>query len=196
VILVLPGFAPCVVTFVRHGETVANATGRYSNSTLNSFSAKGAAEVAKLTKFLESAPRFDLILVSPAPRTLATVAPYLAATHQKALVWPLLYECCTARRPAGSHPTSFSYGSRIEIPKQFANLFVLMPSENKLPDAPGYNEGLAQVDSAVQEFRSKFERPRVLVVGHSGMGGHFIHEFTGVWHKLDNAAPYTFNLGR
>lgn len=185
----------CSVVFVRHGETEANATGHYSEKTLNLFSALGSQEVATLTRTLLGSPKFDGILVSPAPRTLATIAPYLRATHQKALIWPLLYECCTGRRPANAHPTPFGYGSVIKIPPAYSTLFSVLPKENRLPIAPDYDRGLSQVDAAVKEFVSRFSHGRVLMVGHSGMGGHFIHALTGRWQKLDNAKPYRFTVG-
>src|SRR5579862_3609661 len=81
------------LTFVRHGETQANATGRYDSHTLNSFSPRGQQEVAELAGKLPA--RFDRILVSPSTRAMATIAPYLRKTHQTAVIWPLLYECCT-----------------------------------------------------------------------------------------------------
>ena len=174
-------------TFVRHGETVANATGKYNSRSLNALSAKGQREVKALTAELLAEPKFDLILVSPSPRALKTIAPYLEASHQTAVVWPLLYECCTARRPKGAHATKFSYGPRIAIPIDLKPYFSLMPGETRFPEAASYNAGLAQVDAAVGEFRRKFAHGRMLLVGHSGQGGHFIHALTGRWIKLDNA---------
>ena len=66
------------LTFVRHGETVANATGRYRDSTLNTFSERGKKGVEALTGQLQAEPAYARILVSPAPRALRTIAPYLA----------------------------------------------------------------------------------------------------------------------
>jgi len=175
------------LTFVRHGETVANATGRYNERTLNTFSAKGESEVAALTPELKKLPPFELILVSPAPRVLKTIAPYLRASHQTAIVWPLLYECCTGKRPKNAHATSFAYGERIRIPTELTGLFRLEPGNDRYPVAPKYDEGLAQVDAAIEQFQRRFGKVRVLLVGHSGMGGHFIHALTGKWIKLDNA---------
>jgi len=175
------------IVFVRHGETVANATGRYNSRTLNAFSEKGEAEVEALTRKLLSEPRFDRILVSPSPRALRTIAPYLKAVHQQATIWPLLYECCTGRRPKNAAPTKFSYGETIRVPNDIASLFIVDPKSNRVPVAPDYNSGLAQVEASIAEFRAKYATGRVLLVGHSGHGGHFIHALTGKWKKLDNA---------
>lgn len=185
---------PTDLTFVRHGETEANATGHYNARTLNTFSRKGEAGVAALTKQLLAQPRFNRILVSPSPRALKTIAPYLRATRQQATVWPLLYECCTGRRPKGAHPTSFKYAGKIEIPADLRGLFIVLPSANRLPDAPDYNSGLAQVQASVEEFHRFYSKGRVLLVGHSGHGGQFLHALTGRWTKIDNATEYHFTL--
>jgi broad specificity phosphatase PhoE len=197
-VLVALGFfllaRPTELVFVRHGETQANATGHYNARTLNSFSEKGEKGVQALTKELLSQPRFDQIVVSPSPRALKTIAPYLRATHQKAIVWPLLYECCTGHRPKNAAATRFSFGSKIDLPKDIADFFIVEPAHNRLPVSPDYNSGLAQVDASVAEFKRRFEGGRVLVVGHSGHGGQFLHAFTGKWQKLENAHEYTVRL--
>ena len=182
------------LVFVRHGETLANSTGHYDSATIDRFSAKGSNEVAALTTWLERQPRFDEILVSPSPRALRTIAPYLQATHQRAVVWPLLYECCTGPRSRDARPTRFSYGARIEIPRELSGLFTIESGEQRLPVAEDYNAGLAQVAAARRAFQMSFKGGRVLMVGHSGMGGHFLHDLTGRWTKLENATPVTVKL--
>ena len=187
VLFVLASFKPTDLVFVRHGETVANATGKYNSRTLNAFSAKGQAGIDALTKRLLAARRFDRILVSPSPRALKTIAPYLRATHQRATVWPLLYECCTGRRPKDAKATKFAYGEKISLPKDIADLFIVEPGHDRLPVASDYDSGLAQVDASIAEFRDLYSGGRVLLVGHSGHGGHFLHAITGKWTKLENA---------
>ncbi|MBS1713707.1 MAG: histidine phosphatase family protein, partial [Armatimonadetes bacterium] len=161
--LALAVAAPCRLTFVRHGETVANATGKYNSRTIDTFSAKGAKQVRTLTAALQKLPKFDLILVSPSPRALRTVAPYLQATGQKATVWPLLYECCTGR-PSGKPASRFDWGGKIVLPKDIAGLFRLAPGA-KYPSSPTWEAGLAQVEASVRQFKSDYARGRVLIVG-------------------------------
>jgi len=177
------------LTFVRHGETVANATGKYNSKTLNALSKRGQSQASALTQELLRQPRFDTILVSPAPRAMGTIAPYLRATHTQAVIWPLLYECCTGRRPKDAHATHFGFGARIRIPNEFAGLFRLIPGHDRYPQADKYNEGLCQVDASLSEYKSLYAKGRVLMVGHSGHGGHFIHALTGKWRKVENAIP-------
>ena len=191
---VLATFRPTDLTFVRHGETVANATGHYNGKTLNEFSAKGAAGVSAITRELLSQPRFEAILVSPSPRALKTIAPYLRASHSKALVWPLAYECCTGKRPKDAHPTSFKWGSAVSIPKDMAGLFFVEAGHDRLPSSPDYNSGLAQVDASLAEFRARFGGKRVLIVGHSGHGGQFLHALTGKWRRVENTKEISVQL--
>jgi len=176
-------------TFVRHGETIANATGKYNSQTLDTFSKKGQKQVKRLTQDLMNETPYDIILVSPSPRALFTIAPYLRAKGKKAIVWPLLYECCTMKRPDGAHATAFGFGVKIAVPGPIAAQFTVQPSENRYPMPSDYNEGLAQVNASVAEFRKKYAGKRVLLVGHSGHGGQFIKALAGKTMRVDNASP-------
>jgi broad specificity phosphatase PhoE len=192
--LVAQTSASTTLVFLRHGETLANSTGSYNSRTIDTFSPKGRTEVEDLTAWLERQPRFDIILVSPAARTLRTIAPYLRATYQRAVVWPLLYECCTGHRPPGAHPTHFGQGPRVKVPTDLEGLFLVGRFGDRMPISPDYDAGLAQVKAADSSFLTSVHASRVLVVGHSGMGGHFLHDLTGKWIKLDNAKPVTVTL--
>ncbi len=177
------------LTFVRHAETQANATGKYNSKTLNAFSAKGEGQVKALTAQLLKEKPYDVIVVSPSARALKTIAPYLKASHRQAYVWPLLYECCTMKRPVGAHATKFTYGAQFEVPSLLTPFFQIGRYETKLPNAPDYNSGLAQVEETVKVFRQKCAGKRVLVVGHSGHGGQFLKALTGKSIKVENATP-------
>ena len=186
--------APTDLTFVRHGETVANATGKYNSHTIDTFSKKGQAQVDRLTKDLLAEKPFDIILVSPSPRALNTIAPYLKARRKQAIVWPLLYECCTEKRPENAHATSFKFGLKIAVPGAIAAQFTFLTGENKYPAPTDYNEGLSQVNASVAEFHKKFAGKRVLIVGHSGHGGQFLRSLTGKAIRLQNAKPVNYRL--
>jgi hypothetical protein len=141
------------LTFVRHGETVANATGKYNSHTIDTFSIKGQEQVDQLTRELIAEKPYDIILVSPSPRALNSIAPYLKMKGKNALVWPLLYECCTEKRPSNAHATSFKFGVKIAIPGPIADRFHLDPTQNRYPAPQGYNQGLAQVITSISEFK-------------------------------------------
>lgn len=183
---------PAKLTFVRHAETLANSSGRYSAQTIDSFSERGKRQIAGLTALLNK-DRFDIILVSPAPRAIKTIAPYLRATNQRARIWPLLYECCTGRRPKGAHATSFSYDGKVKVAASEAELFEIVPKEARFPAAMTYDAGLAQVRAAINEYSERYKPKRVLLVGHSGMGGQFLHALTGRWIAVLNACPIRVN---
>lgn len=190
--VVLALVAPCQLTFVRHGETEANATGKYNARTIDTFSAKGVQQVQALSLSLQKQPKFDLILVSPSPRALRTVAPYLKATGQKATVWPLLYECCTGK-DTGEGATKFTWGGKINLPKDIEGLFRLDPAA-RYPSSPTWGAGLAQVEASIKQFQTDFAKGRVLIVGHSGHGGQFLARLDGKKRRLENAKPLTLQL--
>ena len=177
------------LTFVRHGETIANATGVYNSHTIDTFSKKGQAQVDRLTKDLLMERPYDIILVSPSPRALHTIAPYLKAKGINATVWPLLYECCTMKRLTGAHATSFKYGLNIAVPGPVAAQFTMHPTEKAYPAPKDYNEGLAQVNATVAEFRKRYAGKRVLIVGHSAHGGQFLKAMIEKSIQLRNASP-------
>lgn len=178
------------LTFVRHGETIANATGKYNSKTIDTFSKKGEAQVKALTQKLLKEKPYDIILVSPSPRALKTIAPYLKEIHRQALVWPLLYECCTSKRPANAHATKFTYSKQqVDVPSLIAPQFRIGRYDIYLPNSPDYNAGLAQVSASVAFFKKTYAGKRVLIVGHSGHGGQFLHAFTGKYIRLENASP-------
>ena len=182
------------LTFVRHGETVANATGVYNSHTIDTFSTKGQYQVDRLTRDLLGEQAYDIILVSPSPRALNTIAPYMKARRKQANVWPLLFECCSMRRPTNAHATSFSYGLKIAVPGNLLPQFTLLQNQFRYPAPKDYNEGLAQVNLSVAEFRRRYAGKRVLIVGHSGHGGQFLKALTGKAIRLENASPVRFKL--
>lgn len=189
-----PAIPATSVTFVRHAETVANATGRYNGKTLNVLSAKGRAQAEAVVGPLQRLGHFDVILVSPSERVLTTFAPYLRATRQRATIWPLLYECCTGRPSPRPAPGPLKYGAKITIPTAFSSLYRIEPGHDRYPVAPDYARGLVQVDASVREFRARYLGRKVLLLGHSGHGGHFIHALTGKWRKVENAGIIRFTL--
>ncbi|HWA83381.1 MAG TPA: histidine phosphatase family protein, partial [Fimbriimonadaceae bacterium] len=165
---------PMRLFFVRHGETRANATGVYNSRTIDTFSEKGVKEVGALTKELDRM-RFDAIVVSPSPRALRTIAPYLRAHRLVAEVWPELLECCDAhsKKIKGLTSPQIRYGGAISIPRDLAGLFVFAPGNDRYILAPSYDDGLRQIRLAADHLRRAFggTGKSVLVVGHSLHGG-------------------------
>lgn len=173
---------PTEFVFVRHGETVANATGKYNSRTLNVFSDRGRQQVVALTAKL-SGMKFDLILVSPSERALRTVAPYLRASRQKATIWPELYECCHQVGAARNKPATPNvvYGPKITVSPDLGGLFLLRPGGERLISAPTYNDGMRQIrmgrDKLIEAFRGSGER--ILIVSHSLEAGRLMELLQG-----------------
>lgn len=185
-------FQPATITFVRHSETVANATGRYNMRTLNAFSDRGIAQTSKLTVRLGGAS-FDEVLVSPSPRALKTIAPWLSRNNTQAEVWPELLECCHQKGAARQKPATPSvvFGPKISWPDPLDGLFRYRQGGERLISAPTYQDGLRQIrlayDRLVREYSGTGKH--VLVVGHSIQGGKMIALLTGKQIALQNAKP-------
>ncbi len=187
------------LVIVRHGETLANASGRYNSKTINTFSDKGKAQVAQLTRQLGNR-RFDAIIVSPSERALRTVAPFLKATGQKATVWPELYECCTGRNKRMDGNGKIRYGAKFAIPSDIAPLFRIETRHEKLIVSQTFSDGVMQVRQGATRLASEFgpSYGSVLIVGHSGAGGVLMEMLEGktTYGKKhpENAVPYAYEL--
>jgi broad specificity phosphatase PhoE len=174
---------PTEIVFVRHGETVANATGRYNSRTVDTFSARGEKQVAALTR--ELAPmRFDAILVSPSLRALKTILPYLQAHPAvRAEVWPELYECCDAhtKRIPGLTSPKLRFGRKVTLPAGFQRYFDVVANNNRMIEAPSYEDGLRQIQWTADHLRRRFlhSGQTVLIVGHSLHGGRLLELLEG-----------------
>lgn len=176
--------------FVRHGETIANATGKYSNSTLNVLTEKGQSQANALVKKLP--PRFDAIYVSPAGRCILTIGPYLKATNQRATIWPELLECCQQRGSARKIPAGpLQYGPKITIPPEWRAYFVIEPGNDRLINSPNYQSGLRQIRMAADRIRGLKLGQRNLFVSHSIAGARLFEDLSGQPNriKVDNASP-------
>jgi len=195
-LLAIVAVQPTEIVFVRHAETIANATGKYNSRTLNAFSTRGQNQVAKLTNLL-SEEQFDAIVVSPSPRALKTIAPYLQRRGLKAEIWPELLECCHQRGSARSKPASpnVRFGPKIEWHSSLDGIFTLRPDGQRYIDAPTYADGKRQVEMTAKRIRTVWSGSgkRVLMVGHSIHGGMLISKLTGgKKYAVENASPLQF----
>jgi broad specificity phosphatase PhoE len=142
----------------------------------------GEKQVAALTPKLMKM-RFDGIVVSPSPRALKTVAPYLKASHQVAAIWPELYECCDAHSKKVKGPTSKDprYGAKVTLPSDIAPQFVFVPGKDKFVLTPSYEDGLRMIEMAATRLKKSFggSGKTILVVGHSLHGGRMIEFLQG-----------------
>jgi broad specificity phosphatase PhoE len=185
--------APPNIVFVRHAETIANATGRYNESTLNTLSAKGQNQVRRLTVDLGS-ERFDRIVVSPAGRCLQTIGPWLRANRLTAEIWPELLECCQQPRATRTKPAGpVRYGAKVSVPTAWRDVFRLVPGQDRAIVEGNYQEGIRMVRRAADRLRV-LPGERILVVGHSASGGRLFRELLGQESgiRVENATIYRF----
>jgi broad specificity phosphatase PhoE len=193
--------APCVlqaqveITFVRHAESEANATGRYNSKTLNVLSAKGKEQVKQLTKEL-GMKRFDMIAISPAGRAIQTIVPFLRASGQTGTIWPELNECCHEKGAARKIPAGkMGYGATITIPEIWQAVVKIDPNHSKFVNVSNYQEGMIQVRMSYDRLKSEFKNhKRILLVGHSLAGARLFTLLFGKEKpiKIDNAKIYQF----
>lgn len=181
----LPGQAAASVGlrvyFVRHAETVANLTGRYNADTVDRFSERGERQVADFTERLGHL-RFDAICVSPMPRAIRTVAPYLQRVGRQAVIWPELAECAYQKDRDAPPSRELSRGLVVRAPVSVSELFRVPAESNRSFECANYADGVAQIQLLVERLRQEFggSGRTVLLVGHSIAGSRFFEMLLGL----------------
>lgn len=170
------------LVYVRHAQTLANASNDYSNERQMAFTSKGKLEIRALTRKLKQYS-FDTILVSPTWRTLHTIAPYLEAVGQVAEIWPEIDECCyqeDRKSPPTNHLVRRS--RRIEIENKIASLFRFRNAESRFWLEPvNYADSTRQVERAHKLLLSRFggSSKTVLMVAHFRTGDLLLRSLLG-----------------
>ena len=193
--------APDII-FVRHAETIANATGRYATSTMNTFTAKGSRQRDDLVgKLLPMKP--VRVVCSPIERCRMTITPYLKKAGLKAEIWPELAECCWQKdRGAAANPNSLHRAEAISLSDEEIALFGFSkPEDRRRWDINTYRQGLGMI--GILEARLKREAQRtkgpLLVIGHSIAGSLLLGKLTGRDRsspiEVDNASPILLSRG-
>jgi broad specificity phosphatase PhoE len=174
------------VLFVRHAESMGNATGEYSSAQADSLSPRGEKQAIALATSLR-AWQFDEIIVSPLQRAWQTIAPYLSATGKQGEIWPELAEACwhEEREPAAS-----SWAAQpASLPESVASLFRYRDNMPIRPAHPeSFGTGLARVHRALERLEQMAARSdqTVLMVTH----GHFIREILNLMLKTQTIAEF------
>jgi broad specificity phosphatase PhoE len=174
---------PTRIFYVRHAQTVANATNNYTPITEATFSDSGSIQVLKIDSVLQRYT-FDKIIVSPTWRTQHTIYPYLVATHQKAEIWSELTECCwqdDTLAPSTIRLDSIPWGKKILLMDTDYFQFKY-PSANREYnwDAKNYQDGINQCRLAADSIRFKYggKGLDILVIGHFIQGKEMIKVLT------------------
>lgn len=170
------------IYFVRHAETVANATGIHNSTTSNLFSEQGNEQLGILTSQLKTL-QFDAILVSPAPRALNTILPYLKESGQQGEIWPEMVECCWQRARGNLAEGRLIAGPPLQLEKEQAPYFTFRDDNSKRGYANyTYADGVAQVHRAQELLKERYfgSDKKVLIVAHYHSGQVLLAELLGV----------------
>jgi len=92
-VLSTPAQATTEIWFMRHAETIGDATKDYSGENNNRLSNEGLHQARLLAHEMDKM-HFDTVLVSPMPAASLTIKPWLKNHHTNVETWPELSECC------------------------------------------------------------------------------------------------------
>lgn len=167
------------VYFIRHAETVANASGETGGNgpieNHDTLTALGERQVLALRDYLiKENINPDKFIVSPAWRTQKTIEPFLSATNTTAELWVELNECC-GQEPTGA-PLPVVRPEvkwKVKIEKA-SDLFTFRTSDDIYYWWPqSYEEGLFMIMTARDRLLAQFSQSgkTVVIVGHAVNGG-------------------------
>jgi len=141
--------------FVRHAETLANATGKYNSQTIDRLSARGEQQVARLTRELLGMS-LDTICVSPMRRAVDTIRPYLEESKLVANVWPELAECCHQKVRTAEPSPHLPRGAEIAPVGEARRLMRIDAADRYTYEPANYADGIALIRLAVQRINREF----------------------------------------
>lgn len=182
-----PASVPVEIYFVRHGETVSNATGRYNASGLNKLTAAGEAQARFVAQALVRVS-FDAAIVSPSLRAEITGAETFREHSLAATIWPEFNECCTEHGAARGKPASkrLGRGSAVTVPTSLTSVLRIDPTDSRLYAPAGYADGLVQTRISADRCRALLAHVRktsgvyrLLIIGHSAQGSRFLDLMLG-----------------
>ncbi len=184
---------PTEIYFVRHAETVSNATNQYNVKNDTTLSGFGKRQVKQLTKQLEQL-KIDHIIVSPHYRALKTILPYLKKHQRTAEIWPSLDECCWQKRDPNFIASILRFKEKIELKKNMQAYFTFTDTSSQYRfDTHNYEEGIMQIHLASDRIFRQFSQSgkHILIIGEFHSGTRIIEMLQGIppegWYKPENA---------
>lgn len=169
------------IYFVRHAETMANASGVNTSGNSNMFSEKGNEQIGALTRELKPM-RFDVILVSPAERAMNTILPYLKESGQKGIVWPELTECCWQKNRDNGAAGRLVTSAALRLNNEQQAYFAFRDADSTLSYANNsYADGVAQVRHAEELLKQRYygSDKTILIVAHYHSGQVLMADLLG-----------------
>ena len=183
------------VYFIRHAETVANASGQHGGDgpleDHDTLTELGEKQVEDLKNYLiEENIRPDLVAVSPSLRTQKTIEPFLKALNIKAEIWVELNECCGGE-PSGEPLPTERPEPRWKIKVEpMSESFIIASESDKYHWWPqSYEEGVFMVMTARDRLLDRFNQSgkTVMIIGHAVNGGIFLGLLRG--YDMINTKP-------
>jgi broad specificity phosphatase PhoE len=167
------------IYFVRHAETVANASGEIGGGgpieNHDTLTVLGEKQVEELTSYLiKENIKPDLVIVSPTSRTQKTIEPFLIASKMTAQIWVELNECCGQDPTGDPLPTERPKSTWKMKIERLSDNFTFRNSEDIYYWWPqSYEEGLFMVMTARERLLEQFNQSgkTVMIVGHAVNGG-------------------------
>ncbi len=161
------------IYFIRHAETVANATDDDSWEANEEFTELGETQVQELKGFLINENiEPDHVVVSPTWRTQKTIEPFLIEENLTAEIWGELNECCGGEPTGETLPDTLSFESYLEVEIVAENTEFRSEDDAYYYFPESYEEGLYMVMIARDRLLERYSQSgkTVIVVGHAGNG--------------------------
>jgi broad specificity phosphatase PhoE len=179
----LPGLALAGgldIYLVRHGETMGNVTGNYTEENQRRFSERGLKQIDALTERLQGY-RFDEIIVSPLWRTQKTILPYLQQTGATAEIWPELMESDCGLSGDEQPAADITLGEEIERIDE-EKFRYRDGNSTRLYACATRKESLAQIQRGVSLLLERYRGTgkTILVVGHGCTGSRYAELLLGL----------------
>ncbi len=170
------------IFFIRHGETMGNVTGDYSEKNQATFSPRGEQQVALVPEVL-SPYAYDYIAVSPTWRTKQTILPYLKAFGGKGVIWPELEEGGCGLGGLATPASIIPQGEPVVIEPELSRFFEVRDEDAVFRFAPTDNaESLAIYLQGMRKLKEQFAGTgkSVLLVSHSCTGSRYFELLLGL----------------
>jgi len=171
--------------FVRHAQTRANATHKYTKKNEKTISTKGRKQIVKLVrKLTKYHGPFDQIIVSPTVRTRETILAYLKEKpYQTAEIWPEVSECCWQKKDDGIKPNYRNRG-HIGLRKEHRSYFhfrSMSETDMAWHSSDSFADGKRQMAKALHLLKARYSHSgkKILIVTHYYAGLKMMNALLG-----------------
>ncbi len=172
---------PTTFYFVRHGESEANAAGRFGGRTDSPLTERGRRQAEVVAEALADT-RFDRIVATPLRRSLDTAKAIAKRSGMAVEIEPDLIEIDVGDK------TGAAWDEVASLPEWHDGGFVAWPNGETL------DQVLARSLRALRHLARETPGGTVLVVGHGGVTRILVSHFLGILPQLDRSLAHNTNL--